>query len=260
MNNTANIFVRAALIAFFLSMGISSHAQKEDRQNYFSLCPQFEQIKDERNYGQVFSGLKTNLTYSFANSSGNRVFHINAGLGFGAYYNENGGLGLNWKLNPIDIFIGKKVHELKFGTLTIGPYVESNYQWQLYPELTSGHMSWLAFHELGIRLLGDINMISRNFRISIQSHLVALNSRPIELNENYYYSLKISDFINNAHSNISFISLGKTLHSKARMELIRHPEKKLNVAYEFEIMHIDDAADLTILSHGISLKWKLNKS
>ncbi|MEE9462633.1 MAG: hypothetical protein V3V53_12420 [Bacteroidales bacterium] len=48
--------------------------------------------------------------------------------------------------------------------LYLGPYLGLNYQFQLYPELQSGHLHWFTFYDLGPRLILEAYLWGQQFR------------------------------------------------------------------------------------------------
>jgi len=74
-----------------------------------SLKTQIAQIKDEFNYGLAHRGLNLAGEYSRISISDRNTYTYEAELSFGINYNK--GLGMIWKLKPLDIFYGINLNQ-----------------------------------------------------------------------------------------------------------------------------------------------------
>jgi hypothetical protein len=160
-----------------------------------------------------------------------------------------------WSLKPFDFFYGFRLNNNPDMPMTLGPYLSGYYKWFLYPELQSGHMFWLSSHELGPRFQISLPVKSRLLNISLATSLASLNSRPVAQTEQYYYSLTLSDFVSNPHSNMSFGSVNLYNHSDLRIELAHPPGKGFSIAYEFEYMGDFEGPAFRYMAHSINLNW-----
>lgn len=215
----------------------------------------YYQIKDEFNYGLVINGMNLALEYDLLKVKQDRMFSYSADLAFGPGYRQ--GIALNWHLKPLDFFYGYKVNNEH--KIYLGGYISSNYQWQLYPELQSGHMLWFSSLEIGPRLHAMINLGKQKVKLRVSNSLAGLSSRPSPSTEQYFYSLKFSDFIENPHSNIKFGTSNLMNHTNLKVELPNAKGKRLNLAYEFDYMaHFKDTR-VEYLTHSLKLSWTLGK-
>jgi len=219
------------------------------------LKTQFAQFKDQFNYGLIFNGGAINLAYTFEQRKSSSILTYQGDLAF--FLNSNKGLGVAVLIKPVDIYFGRKVKSKK---LFLGPYAAAIYQWQLYPELQSGHMFWLSAWEIGPRIKFKVPYRSRSFNISFSNSLLGLSSRPLPGTESYYYSLKLSDFLQNAHQNIKFGTLNTYNHSTLQVEMHSNKYQRLSYSYEVEYFGYYQAPKISILLHSISFRWKLGKS
>jgi|FLOH01.1.fsa_nt_gi hypothetical protein len=218
---------------------------------------QFAQFKDGFNYGKVFNGLNLVLGYSFTSTSGDNIFTYSPELGFGPSYKE--GIGLAWKFRPIDFFYGWKINKSLTKPLTLGVYFATNYQWQLYPELQSGHMFWFTSIEAGPQLLYIFPIHNRLIKITFSNSIAGWASRPVPSTEKYFYSLRFSDYVKNAHSNLKFGSFNLFNHTIFEIELVPKIGKRLSLAYEFEYFGYYRNPTLSYMSHSFNLRWKIGK-
>jgi hypothetical protein len=132
-----------------------------------------------------------------------------------------------------------------------------NYQFQLYPELHSGHMLWFTFYDLGPRLILEAAPWGQHLRFSIAGAVVGLVSRPVEMNEVYYYSLNVFDIIGNMHSHFKAGSTDVMNHIDFETEWKIPGSVKSSLAYRLEYLHYSPQASLDYLSHTITYRMKL---
>ncbi len=250
--------IRLLLISSILLICSSIFAQENQqlKTHSISLKTQFFQFNDEFNYGLVFNGLNMVGQYTFEKESFDSYLVYSSKIAFGANFNK--GVGLAWQFTPIDIFYGYQIKEMP---LYIGPYFAANYQWQLYPELQSGHMFWFTALEVGYEASYTLpyNYKSRKFKLSFANAFAGFASRPEPSTETHFYSLTISDFFSNAHSDLEFGFNNLFNHTRFEIEMLRKPEKRLSLAYEFEYFGYFDTPTVNYLNHSFNLKWKIGK-
>ena len=120
-------------------------------------------------------------------------------------------------------------------------------------------MFWFTSIEIGPQLVLTLPIKSKQIKITFSNSLAGLTSRPEPSTETYYYSLKLSDFITNAHSNLKFGSYNLFNHTHIRIELMNNKGKRLSFAYEFEYFGYYQNPKLSYLNHSVNLKWKIGK-
>jgi len=246
------------LLLFLFSIVLNAQVSPTKKEHIVSFKTQFIQIKDAFNYGLVYNGLNLKGSYSFVLSSDKFTFSYNPDLAFGAMFNK--GVAMAWHVKPIDLFYGWKVNKSETKPLTIGPYFATNYNWQLYPYLQSGHMFWFSALEFGPRFLFTTPIKSKVFRITLTNSLAGWTSRPEPATETYFYSLTFSDFVNNAHSNMKFGSFDLFNHTTLEIALAHAKDKKMSIGYEFEYFGYFDDPRLSYMAHSINLIWKVGRN
>ena len=179
------------------------------------------------------------------------------GLTFGANFSK--GVGLAWHFKPIDIWYGFKVNKDIPRPLFVGAYFITDYNWQLYPELQSGHMFWWSSFELGPKLFYKIPIKEKLLKLSFSTSLVGWTSRPTPSTETHFYSLKFSDFVNNPHSNLTFGSSLQFNHTHIEIEFQNRPNKKFSIAYAFQYFAMYETPKISQITHSIHLKWRIGK-
>ena len=140
-----------------------------------------------------------------------------------------------------------------------GPYASGNYQWQIYPEMQSGHLYWRSAFEIGPRLIASIPFQDRAVVITLGTAIASLGSRPMERTELYHYSTTMVDFISSPHQNISFGSQNKWNHIELELELA-NPARNLQLGYKLDYSDYLGEPGYKCMIHSIIMNWSLGKS
>ena len=181
---------RLKLVIVLIILGVSSLGSAQDdlrnRTSSWSLKTQFCQIKDAFNYGLVYTGFNIAGGYTLAYESNKDMVKYAPELGIGPNFNK--GTGVFLQMRPIDIFYGKK---LKKRPLVAGLKALTNYNWQLYPDLQSGHLFWFTSIEIGPQVIYTFPIKNRKARITFYNSILGFSSRPRPTTETYFYALNI---------------------------------------------------------------------
>lgn len=232
------------------------NAQDEGKGSYLDFGADFFQVKDEKNYGLVFNGGKVDFSYIWRGTVGNSQINYRGDFGFGPSFSKEIA-GINIKINPLNLDYSFQLVNKPSARLFLGPYASMNYQFQLYPELQSGHALWFTFYDLGPRLILETRQWEQDFRISFSTAVVGLVSRPVEMNEEYYYTLNVGDIMQKMHSNFTFGSLDILNHIELEAEWKIPGSRKSNLAYRFEYLQFSPQASLDYMAHVIVYRMKL---
>jgi hypothetical protein len=231
-------------------------AQEHKPTSYLDFGAGFFQVKDGKNYGLVFNGGMLNTSYLLRGHHGNHLYDYRVDFGFGPSFAKEIA-GINFKLNPVNIdYLFRLAGNSSFN-LYFGPYLGLNYQFQLYPELHSGHLHWFTFYDLGPKFFLEADQWGQHFQVSFAVAIMGLVSRPVEMNEVYYYSLKLSDIIGKLHSNFNAGSVNVMNHIDFETEWKIPGSLKSSLAYRLEYLYYNPQASLDYLSHTISYRIKL---
>ncbi len=247
---------RTILVFLVVSTFLTSvtFAQDPDVKHSIIFKPQFFQFKDSFNYGLVFSGLNLTGEYSLRRETENGILNFSPKLAFGANYNK--GIGLAWQLRPLHF---SYTFDIGSNGVKLGPYISSNYQWQLYPELQSGHMFWFSSFEIGPVVELDVEVRGRSLNIQATNSFLGWVSRP-EPNpnsESYFYALSASDWLSNVHKDLSF---GFNNFFNHTIIVVSMPTSgKTTWGYEFEYFGYYKNPDIKYIVHSINMKWSLGK-
>jgi len=162
-----NVRTLSTLLILLMSLGAVAQESKRDIVHQLGFKTQYLTIKDGYNYGLAHRGLNLAGAYSLNFSPGRNRFSYDAEFSFGVNYNQ--GMGMSWNLKPFDLFYGFRLNKNPDLTLLLGPYMSGYYQWQLYPELQSGHMLWFSSYEAGIKFWGTYPLKSKLLTVSLAS-------------------------------------------------------------------------------------------
>uniref|UniRef100_UPI00404A3AC9 hypothetical protein n=1 Tax=Fulvivirga sp. TaxID=1931237 RepID=UPI00404A3AC9 len=218
---------------------------------------QYIQIKDQINYSMVFNGLNFVTRYASQKRFENSILIYSSELSFSA--NSNKGIGFAAGLIPVNVFYGFKGNPSERTALICGMYFKADYDWQLYPELQSGHMFWFTSLEIGSQIILNLPQDTFGIKITLSNSLAGFNSRPKPGTESYFYSLTFSDFITNAHSNLKFGA--NNLFNQTDFEFeIYNPLKRFSIAYQFEYFSYFSEPRIDYLAHSLNFIIKVGKS
>jgi hypothetical protein len=248
--------VRDISIIILLLMAMEGIAQEatRDLRHRVSFKTQYVSIKDGYNYGLAHNGLNLAGAYSLTSASDKKVFSYETEIAFGANYKQ--GLGVAWSFKPFDFFYGFRLNNNPDLTLILGPYLSGNYRWHLYPELQSGHMLWFSSYEIGPELWASVPLDKRLLTISVASSLFALNSRPQNSPETYFYSLTFNDFVSNVHSDMKAGSIDVYQHFEIQVAL-SNINGRFRIGYGFEYQGYSDDPKYQYLTHSVNLTWQV---
>ena len=254
MNRIAPIVLLIFMILLSSNLLGQNIATEMKKSHSITFETQFTQVKDEFNYGLVYSGIKLVAGYRFDKISEKNVFEYTPEIGFGGIFNK--GAGFAWEFKPIDIFYGYKIGSK---SLTIGAYFSTNYQWQQYSELQGGRLFWFSSIEVGPQLMFSFPLKSKSIKIVFSNSLAGFTSRPEPGTETYFYSFNLSEFISSAHSNLTFGSYNLFNHTNFEIGLHNKTRKRFSFAYEFEYFGYYQTPAVSYLNHSLNLKWKIGK-
>lgn len=217
-----------------------------------SFNTQYIQIKDEFNYGLVFSGPNLVAGYSLARISDKDILQYSLEIGFGGVFNK--GAGYAWRFKPIDVYYGRILNGKRF---KIGGYVAADYQWQQYSELQGGRLFWFSTIELGPKIEYALPYKSGVIIFDFSNSMVGFTSWPEPSTETYYYDFSFSEFISVANQNLSFGSFNQFNRTKIGAFIKPDSWKHFKMGYRFEYFgHYKEPA-LSFICHSIKLNWNL---
>lgn len=241
-----------------LILPISILSEEQDLvEHTITFKSQFNQYKDELNYGLVFSGVNLAFSYTYTQSNENALLEYSPELGFGANFNK--GVGLAWRSRPIDINYGWAITDIESKPFYLGLYLQGNYGIQLYPELRSGHSGWMTSYEIGPMVSFILNILDRDININFTTSIAGVTSRPELQPESHFYSLSVIDFLKDAHSNLEFGMSNKFNHTQLGLTLLREEGERLSIGYEFEAFSYYDSPTFRFINHSLNFNLMIGE-
>lgn len=258
MNHQKKIisFPRLLIFLMLVSGTVDGFAQDSNTGSVIAIEPQFFQLKDQKNYGLVFNGGNISVGYTLQKQTGNIFFRYDAVFGLGVGFSKVIA-GINLHLKPAGLSYCFRVVKGEKTTLYIGPYLTMNYFFQMYPELQSGHALWFTFYDLGPGFIADTRLREQTFRVRLASSIFGLVSRPVEMNETYYYTLNFFDQVGKVHSHFRAGSFNLLNHTDFELEWRQIGNSNKSLAYHLEYFYFNDEPKLQYLVHAISYRIKL---
>jgi hypothetical protein len=244
------------LITGFLIIATANTMTSQEKGSFLDLGGEFFQLKDQKNYGLIFTGGNLEVAYTFEKQIKNNSFSYQAEFGFGPGFSK-GIASINFHLKPADLAYCFLISEREDLHVHLGAYFSMNYFLQLYPELQSGHALWFTFYDIGPRLILDSRLGKQDVRFSISTSVFGLVSRPVELNETYYYSLSFGDLIRKVHSNFNAGSYNLMNHFDLGINWKIPGNSSNSLSYQLESFFYGEEAKLNYLVHTVSYRIKI---
>jgi len=215
----------------------------------------FLQLNDQANLGMVFSGLQLEYRYGLTWIIQEHEITYQPKFGFGACFNR-GMFGVQLKFVPVNVswtmpFCDQNGHTIRFGA-----NFATDYSWQIYQPLQSGHLFWAS--EIGVSPIIKYNYQWDNKRIgiSIQNSLFGFTSHTQELDP-YWVSWELREFVITPHENIKFGSFGNYDHTNITLEFTPSIDKRHSFVYEFDYLGLLYGVQFRRLNHN--LMWRMTK-
>lgn len=248
--NCIIIFLLTPYVFFsqWLSKSESNHSLN------FSLA--LSQVKDDFNYGLVYSGINLSAEYQYSSVTKKEYFEYLSRIYFGANYNK--GIGITFGAIPGHLFYGVNVKQDNINSIFVGGFLNANYNWQLYPELQSGHMFWVSSLELGPEIKYILRTGENNVKICLRNSLAGFVSRPSPNTETHFYTLNFYDFVVNANKNLKFGSLNLFNHTMLEVEYNNLSWTSISLNYKFDYFIYNISPGIKFLNHSLAVKWRLN--
>lgn len=250
--------MKVIIMLALLIIPICIFSEEQDLvEHTITLKSQFNQYKDELNYGLVFSGVNLGVCYSYQQSNENTLFEYSPEIGFGAIFSK--GIGAVWRFRPVDFNFAWAITDIENKPFYLGMYVQTNYGLQLYPELRSGHSVWMTSFEIGPMLSFILNIIERDININLTTTIAGVTTRPELQPESHFYSLSFNNFIKDAHSNLEFGMSNKFNHTHLGLTLLRGKEERLSFGYEFEVYSYYETPSFHFVNHSLNLNFMIGE-
>lgn len=257
LNIPKHIKIILLLLIIIFEIKLQANDTNHINKHFIHLKLQHSQTKDTFTYGLVFKGVNFVIGYSLIKQSEQQTVIYSPDMTLGI--NTNKGVGVLFHLKPIDLFYGLKLNDSRISPVFLGPYVTTHYRWNLYPEIQSGQMYWFTSIELGPKIVLQHPWKKILWKITLANSLGGWCSRPFPSTEKYFFSLKFSDFIHNAHTHFKLGSFNLFNHTVMEILALNLLSKRISVAYEFEYLGYFQPPELEYLSHSLNVRWKIGK-
>lgn len=245
--------MKVLLIIFILLFNESycSDDSEESKSSLWIMNLNFNQIKDELNYGLVNNGL--NLGIEYLNNRYRSYFGmISASLDLGLNYKK--GVGANIILKPIKYKTPYIFTEFNsFSEFNISLYFDAIYNWQMYPELQSGHLFHLSSYEIGIFQYNSFEILDIKLDCFIKSSFLSLNSKKNWDREEQNYSFDFVDFFRVVNQDLNFNLIGNYYHLELWLPF--YVINNTSFVYNFEFYYLKDKTDIKIINQGVKIAW-----
>lgn len=256
MVNFIKILVFLCCFSSLLTFDLLANDENNSNQ-IITYKTQFNQYKDEFNYGLAYNGFNLGCRYVYEIESNENFFAISPEFGFGANFNK--GIGLAWRVRPIDLYYGWEATKINDKSFYLGGYIATNYGLQLYPELQSGHSLWMTTIEVGPEVSFQLEVLEELVDINFAVSLAGLTSRPVFETETNFYSLSFKDFVSNAHKDLEFGFSNIFSHLQLELSQVRLPESRFYFSYEFEMLSYYKQPNFDFINHSINLNWYIGQ-
>jgi len=213
------------------------------------------QLKDQANLGMVFSGVQFEYRYGLTWIIQEHEITYQPKLGFGVGFNR-GMFGVQLKFAPVNVSWTMPFYDQNGHTIRGGVNFATDYSWQIYQPLQSGHLFWAG--ETGVSPIIKYNYQWDNKRIeiSIQNSLFGFTSHKQEFDP-YWISWELRDFAVTPHENMKFGSFNNYDHTNITLEFIPNTDKRNSFVYEFDYFGLFYGVQFRRLNHN--LMWRITR-
>lgn len=225
-------------------------------QHFIGISAKFTQIQEKFNNDMVFEGPTFSLNYSYQNIDSERAIIFSPTLGVSILDNR-GILGISVDISPINIYYGFIISNSDDYKLYIGPQLKASYSLQLYPDLQSGLDFWTTNFSLAPNLYFEYpngeDLLTANIAIS----MLNVTSRPPASRDYYFFSLKVSDFISDLHSNMKFGSINRLFDTSFNLNYYLGKSRTWGIGYRLNYLQYFDDPQIKMLNHALNIKYNL---
>ena len=210
----------------------------------------FQQIKEEMNYGLVFRGLGLGYSY-LANWQNDKRMIVYEGRFYVNFPMTRDIVGMSYNVVPVRFdYLFKIGEENKF---CLGPYFIAEYNYQLYPDLQSGYSFWFTNFSLGGALKYSFDIKKSKLDLFFHTTVMGLTSRQPVYDDPYFFDLGFDHALKYVHQEMQFGSWN--LYNQSELEVRWRPKEDSRLAYAYTIQYYGyfDEPKLTILNQSVKL-------
>lgn len=227
-----------------------SLTSKRKHTNSFNLG--YKQIKEEANFGLVFSGPIIKYGHNFHCENIKRRIEVDNELGLGTLFSrEIPGIDFYLKLLETSYLFKKTWSNSE---LLIGPVIKMEYNYNLYPDLQSGFDYWVSNYSVGINSAYFFKLFSMPAKIKFKTSLFGFVSRQAEYRNPYFYDLGFSHAIKHLNSDLNFKFINQFNSASVEIQLRLKEQSRYNWSYRFDYYGYNVHPKVFIMVHSIRLE------
>jgi hypothetical protein len=234
------------IIGFILLTGLA-RSQETNLQTH-TIAVYNLQIKDQMNYGLAFSGPGIGYAYSDQYHNKSRILAYEGRFNFSAPMTR-GIIAMAFNVVPLKLdYLFKTGSE---GKVCVGPYLITEYNYQLYPDLQSGYSFWLTHYSLGFALTGWFPVKKSRIDLSLHSTLLGITSRQTEIDDPYFFDLSFGYAMKYVHQDFQFGSWDRYNETELELKWTPKESSRLAYAYSLQILSYAKVPTLTMINNTI---------
>jgi len=203
-------------------------------KNEISVYLGFIQLKDELAQSMVYRGPQTGFQYGRSWFFEKWELRYKPKIALGVPFNR-GMIGAGFHFVPVDLSGITPVYQDEKHIFRVGLNFAANYTYQFYPKQLGAHL--FRFSEIGIApcIEYEYQWKQSKIKVFLQNSVAGFVSRTENVPD-YFYSLKVSDFVVKPHQNMKFGSFDQYNHLNASIEYVPNISKKHSILAGVEYM------------------------
>lgn len=206
------------------------------------------QLKDQMNYGLVFSGPGLNYAYSYSWESDRSLISYEGILGMSVMQTHDIP-AFNANIIPIHLSYLSDFDSYK--DFMAGIIFITEYSNQFNPDLQSGILFWHTYLSLGPAIKFTKKIAGYQFRFSANSSLIGFNSRQPASHDPYFWKINYGDLFEPHFKDLSFGSLNIFNNSEFEIRWIPIEKSRFEFAYNLKYTGYYIEPKLSILNQSI---------
>lgn len=240
------------LFIILLHTGIVNSQIQKYTSQYFIL--NISQLKESMNFGFVFSGPQLEYGRNWKWQKTNRIYELHNHLGVALLSNK--GPGYDFHITPFNFNILFRFYD----HLWLGPSILTDYNYEFYPDLQTGHDFWFSHYSAGASLFYKKVFQKRLLNIKFSSSLFGFTSRTQENFNPHYFDLGVKTAVTDLHQNMKLLSLNQYLvfHLEIGLNVLKN--NRLYLSYLIDYTGYYKEPEWSKLNYGIKFTIKSKKS
>jgi hypothetical protein len=234
------------LLGFFLltPLARSQETNIQTHTIYFN----YLQIKEGMNYGLVFRGPGIGYAYIDQYQNKNRIFAYEGRFNFSVPMTRDI-MAMSFNVVPLKLdYLFRTGAE---GKVCVGPYLVTEYNYQLYPDLQSGYSFWLTHYSLGASVTGWFQVKKSRIDLALHTTVCGVTSRQTEIEDPYFFDLSFGYAMKYVHQDFQFGSWDRYNETEIEVKWTPKETSRLSYAYSFEILSYGQFPTLTMINNTI---------